>query len=38
MKKLNVLMAAMAIAVLASCGGTGTGKVTMNDVKDSIRA
>jgi FKBP-type peptidyl-prolyl cis-trans isomerase FklB len=36
MKKLNVLMAAMAIAVLASCGGTGTGKVTMNDVKDTI--
>lgn len=36
MKKLNVLMAVMAIAVLASCGGTGTGKVTMNDVKDTI--
>lgn len=36
MKKLNVLMATMAIAVLASCGGTGTGKVTMNDVKDTI--
>ena len=36
MKKLNVLMAVMAVAVLASCGGTGTGKVTMNDVKDTI--
>ena len=36
MKKLNVLMAVMAIAVLASCGGTGTGKVKMNDVKDTI--
>ena len=36
MKKLNVLMAVMAIAVLASCGGAGTGKVTMNDVKDTI--
>lgn len=36
MKKLNVLMAVMAIAVLASCGGTGTGKVTMKDVKDTI--
>ena len=29
-------MAVMAVAVLASCGGTGTGKVTMNDVKDTI--
>lgn len=36
MKKLNVLMAVMAIAVLASCGSTGTGKVVMNDVKDTI--
>ena len=36
MKKLNVLMAVMAIAVLASCGGTGSGKVTMKDVKDTI--
>ena len=36
MKKLNVLMAMAAITVLASCGGTGTGKVTMNDVKDTI--
>ena len=36
MKKLNVLMAMTAIAVLASCGSAGTGKVTMNDVKDSI--
>ena len=36
MKKLNVLMAVMAIAVLASCGGAGTGKVTMKDVKDTI--
>ena len=36
MKKLNYLMAVMAIAVLASCGGAGTGKVTMNDVKDTI--
>ena len=36
MKKLNVLVAGMAIAVLASCGGTGTGKVKMNDVKDTI--
>lgn len=36
MKKLNVLMAGMAIAVLASCGGAGVGKVTMNDVKDTI--
>jgi len=29
-------MAMAAITVLASCGGTGTGKVTMNDVKDTI--
>ena len=38
MKKLNVLMAVMAVAVLASCGGTGagTGKVVMKDVKDTI--
>ncbi|MBR5706934.1 MAG: FKBP-type peptidyl-prolyl cis-trans isomerase [Bacteroidaceae bacterium] len=36
MKKLNVLMAVMAIAVLASCGGTGSGNVTMKDVKDTI--
>ena len=26
----------MAIAVLGSCGGVGTGKVVMNDVKDTI--
>ena len=36
MKKLNFLMALAAMTVLASCGGTGTGKVTMNDVKDTI--
>lgn len=36
MKRLNVLMAGMVIAVLASCGGTGTGKVVMNNVKDTI--
>ena len=36
MKKLNVLMAVMAIAVLASCGGTGISKVSMKDVKDTI--
>ena len=29
-------MAVMAIAVLASCGGTGSGNVTMKDVKDTI--
>ena len=29
-------MALAAMTVLASCGGTGTGKVTMNDVKDTI--
>ncbi len=29
-------MALAAVTVLASCGGTGTGKVTMNDVKDTI--
>ena len=29
-------MAVMAIAVLASCGGTSIGKVTMKDVKDTI--
>lgn len=29
-------MAGMAVAVLASCGGNGTGKVTMNNVKDTI--
>ena len=29
-------MAMAAITVLASCGGAGTGKVTMNDVKDTI--
>ena len=36
MKRLNVLMAVMAIAVLASCGGTGISKVSMKDVKDTI--
>lgn len=36
MKKLNVLMAVMAVAVLSSCGGVGTGKVVMKDVKDTI--
>ena len=37
MKKLNVLMAGLAVAALLSCtGGAGTGKVTMNDVKDTI--
>ena len=30
------MMAGMVIAVLASCGGTGTGKVVMNNVKDTI--
>lgn len=29
-------MALAAITVLVSCGGTGTGKVTMKDVKDTI--
>lgn len=36
MKRLNLLATVMVAAVLASCGGAGTGKVTMNDVKDSI--
>ena len=36
MKRLNVLMAGMVVAVLASCGGAGTGKVVMNNVKDTI--
>lgn len=36
MKKLNVIMASMAVAILASCGGNGSSKVTMNDVKDTI--
>lgn len=36
MRRLNVLMAGMVIAVLASCGGSGTGKVVMNNVKDTI--
>ena len=36
MKRLNVVIAGMAIAVLASCGGVGKGSVTMNDVKDTI--
>lgn len=36
MKKLGVLVAVMAIAALSSCGAPGTGKVTMNDVKDTI--
>ena len=36
MKRLNLLAAVMVAAVLVSCGGAGTGKVTMNDVKDSI--
>ena len=36
MKKLNVLVAGMAIATLASCGSAGTGKVQMKDVKDTI--
>ena len=29
-------MAGMVVAVLASCGGAGTGKVVMNNVKDTI--
>ena len=33
---MNLLATVMVAAVLASCGGAGTGKVTMNDVKDSI--
>lgn len=36
MKKLNVLVAGLAMVALASCGGTGTGSVKMNDVKDTI--
>lgn len=36
MKRLNLLATVMVAAVLASCGGAGTGKVTMNDVNDSI--
>ena len=36
MKRLNLLATVMVAAVLASWGGAGTGKVTMNDVKDSI--
>ena len=36
MKKLGVLVAVMAIAALSSCGAPGAGKVTMNDVKDTI--
>ena len=36
MKRLNVLMAGVVVAVLASCGGAGTGKVVMNNVKDTI--
>ena len=36
MKKLNVLMAGMVVAVLASCGSAGTGSVKMKDVKDTI--
>lgn len=36
MKRLNLLATVMVAAVLASCGGAGTGRVTMNDVKDSI--
>lgn len=36
MKRLNLLATVMVAVVLASCGGAGTGKVTMNDVKDSI--
>ena len=36
MKKLSVLMAGMAVAVLASCGSAGTGSVKMKDVKDTI--
>ena len=36
MKKLNVLVAVMAVAVLASCGSAGTGSVKMKDVKDTI--
>ena len=33
---MNLLATVMVAAVLASCGGAGTGRVTMNDVKDSI--
>ena len=37
MKKLNVLVAGLAMVALASCGGVaGTGKVIMKDVKDTI--
>lgn len=37
MKKLNLLLAVMAVTVLASCGNSAvTGSVKMNDVKDTI--
>lgn len=37
MKKLNVLMACMAVAVMSSCGSSVSApKVSMNDVKDTI--
>ena len=38
MKKFYVLIACVATALVTSCGGTGTvtGKVSMNDVKDTI--
>ena len=36
MKKFYVLIACVATALITSCGGTGTGKVSMNDVKDTI--
>ena len=36
MKKLSVIAACMAVAVMSSCGGSGLGKVTMNSVKDTI--
>ena len=33
MKKFYVLIACVATALITSCGGTGTGKVSMNDVQ-----
>lgn len=36
MKKLGVIAACVAVAIMSSCGGSGLKKVTMNDVKDTI--
>ncbi len=36
MKKINVLFAGMAVILMSSCGGVSTGKVSFNDVRDTV--